>query len=416
MIDIDAPYSAAAEAPVSGGAGRAFLAGARLPNQATVHSLDVADGRLRWSTAVGDPRSTDIATSLPALRGDGGAWIAVHEFDHGVTLHGIDARGSPDARIALPDTYPLARAGDLGSKLMLRLAADDAAVIGSWSYRSVRDYGLIAYTPSGARLWSAPEWLLARAGRLSLSCPVPTRPPPGSAVIAPPEVLTLVARDAVSGAVLWRSSFDDASVCALASGSLYLIDRSGAFVDAREQAARVDARFLAGELAEAELDESWGRCIPRAPTRLRAFDAQSGQERWAIECGAQVLSVAASESGVGVLCHELSGALRLRMLSPAGTQRSDHLLHNAAGCNPLRQPNVDAALVSGDGCVIALTSESWSSHDWDGRLRQSGPVPAPCFGFEPRIVDRWLNVASAVMVAGRLVLRAGRRVWILPHP
>jgi hypothetical protein len=104
------------------------------------------------------------------------------------------------------------------------------------------------------------------------------------------------------------------------------------------------------------------------------------------------------------------------MLSPAGTLRCDHLLGNAAGCNPLRHPSIEAALVIGDGCAIALTKEAWFSHDWDGRLRESGPVPEPCFGFEPRIFDRWLNVASAVVVAGRLVLRAGRRVWILPEP
>lgn len=83
-------------------------------------------------------------------------------------------------------------------------------------------------------------------------------------------------------------------------------------------------------------------------------------------------------------------------------------------CDPRKQPSERAALVSAGESVAVLNAEKWVSMGFDGVIRATGALPAPCFGFEPRISDRWLTVPSAVVVDGRLVLRSDRSVWIVP--
>jgi outer membrane protein assembly factor BamB len=415
-FDADPPFCGAGEPPVAAG-GRAFVAGVAgdSPGDASLQAIDVADGRVAWATTFpSDDFARDLATSLPLPRADGGAWLAVHQFDGGVVVHGADGEGRADARIDLPDEYPLSGASDLGSKVMLRLGATlDGEVLCAWTYRQVRQYGVTLYGADGTAVWSAPEWLLACDGRVAITCPAPDRHA-RSASLVPANRTRLAAREARSGDLLWQAEVEDATVAALADGTLYLADRAAALGDVRAQEAAIEARFLDGEMTDDALAAAWAGASPRVPMQVRAIDAATGRARWTLDAGAQVLGVVASAAGVAVLSHELDGGVRVRFADLAGAPLVDAVLDDGPPCDPRTMPTDRAALIPAGESVVVLTRERWIAVDFDGRRRASGALPAPCFGFQPRGADRWLTVPSAVAVDGRLVLRAERDVWIVP--
>lgn len=332
-IEVDPPSCGAAEQPVAVGR-RAFVAGVRgaSPGGATVCAIDVVEGRAAWTvTFPSDDYARDLATSTPLPRPDGGAWLAVHQFDGGVVVHGVDAEGRIDARIDLPDAYPLTGASDSGSKVMLRLAAAGAREDGflcAWTYRQVRTYGVTRFGARGDPIWSAPEWLLACDGVTAITCPAPERRAVGasadrSSSTYPPLAMTLLGRDVHTGAELWRSHVQDTSVGTLTNGRLLLVDRSSAFDDARQRERELEERFVEGALSEAELDAAIEHLVLGAPTRVRAVEATTGVELWRLDGGAQVLGLAAGAGGVAVLARDPAGTIRLRAATVDGSPGAD---------------------------------------------------------------------------------------------
>jgi outer membrane protein assembly factor BamB len=417
VMEVERPFCNAVAAPVFGADGRVFVAGVckgegSEPGSPVVYAFDSNAGRLEWSTSL--PTSElafDLATSLVVPRADGGVWLAVHEFDQGVVIHGMDVQGRADQRIEMPGEYPLCGAGDAGSKVMLRLLGNTAGVLCGWTYRQVRHYGMTWYNNAGVSVWSASEWPLAGDETVVVGCTVPQRFTSSGASAEP---MQIVARDVRDGSVLWKLDTSDTTVASLAAGVLYLVDRSRALTDAREQQRVIEAEYL-GTVADSALDALLVSALPRFPMHVRALDAATGVERWSSACGAQILGVCASASGVAILHHERDGTIRLRVLDSAGRHAGNYEVDSAIPSDPRRMPSDVATLMDAGDSVIVLTATRWLRIAYDTTLQSQGVLPAPCFAFEPRISDRWLTRASAARVANsHLVLRSQRSVWFVP--
>jgi hypothetical protein len=332
--------------------------------------------------------------------------LAVYEHTAGITVLSADHEGKILSEDALEGTYR----SDVGAKHMLAPVepAPGGSYILSWAYRQVREYELACRRPgSPVPVWKSPEFLLAANTELVFG------------MTTPREESRLVCRAKADGRELWAIEGQDLLVARASDRNLYVVDRGARLAERRAADASAEEAFLAseeGDRGALARYEAARAPMPRTPTRVRVVDVLTGRDRCGVDVEGDVIDVAASPDdqalsivsstpeGRGLLAHHASedGARLGGTTVVPGRQLATW---------PPSEERGPCILARGIWHIILATEDEMWCYDAPGAERWALPLPAPCRGFRPRMVDRLLPLMNAAYVPGRLFLRRGQKLW-----
>lgn len=244
----------------------------------------------------------------------------------------------------------------------------------------------------------------------------------------------LVARSVSDGRALWSLGARSRTVAGTGNGMFFLLDRSARVAEDAARRITCDEELLEALAEEPSLmgdalDNLQRNLLAqrpvRAPSRVVAIDAVTGEERWEANVPGDVVSIAGPGGGL------------LAVVSVTGTEAHLHRVDAATG--ELRGASSLGAgwpgspfdpwsgrlsfeLWSNEMPAIAGIDEQaivWSSPEALFAERLTEPfdrlwrwsLPAPCRGFRPRVLDRVLNEPSIRVGDGRIYLRDGWSLW-----
>jgi len=422
------PYSGFVERPVVS-EGVVLLAG----DDASAVALDGATGRQIFLLSV-PLESAEGYAGLPLPLGEGRSLVAIYQKDAWLRVHRVGPDGEIEA-IDEPGAEEEARGGDAriaahdGScKLFLmplaRGVADDYLV--SWIYRQVRYHRTECRAFGEGLRWACEEALLATTADVALGVTTPVR--------GTDDRGTLVARDKRIGSELWSMPARHRTVAGASGRVFYVLDRSARMAEDAARKVACDEEMLE---ALAEEPALMGEALDRverslrakrpvlAPSKLVALDARTGAPLWEAELPGDVVSFGGPGGDVLAVVGVEGTEARLHRLD---ARSGAHLGHSSLGAGWRASP-LDAwaqassfEVWSNDmPSVVAVDDEAivWSSPEelFAERLRApfeklwQWPLPAPCRGFRPRVLDRVLNEPSISVGEGRIYLRDGWSLW-----
>jgi hypothetical protein len=353
------------------------------------------------------------------------AWLRIHRVGPEGDIEAIDEPGAEeearggDARIIAHDgscklfLMPLARG-----------VADDYLV--SWIYRQVRYHRTECRAFSEGLRWSSEEALLATTRDTALGVTAPVR--------GTDDRGTLVARDKRIGSELWSMPVRHQTVAGAGERVFFVLDRSARMAEDAARKIACDEEMLEALAEEPalmgvaleQLERSLLAKRPvRAPSRIVALDAHTGAALWEAELPGDVVSIVGPGGGVLAVVSVEGTEARLHRLD-AGSGAD--LGHSSLGAgwraspfDPWSQPRAFEDWSNDMPAIVAVDEEAivWSSPEelFAERLRApfeklwQWPLPAPCRGFRPRVLDRVLNEPSITVGEGRIYLRDGWSLW-----
>lgn len=422
------PYSGFVERPVVS-EGVVLLAG----DDASVAALDGASGRQLFLLAV-PLESSEGYAGLPLPIGEGRSLVPMYQKDAWLRVHRLGPDGEIEA-VDEPGAEEEARGGDArivaydGScKLFLmplaRGVAEDYLV--SWIYRQVRYHRTECRAFGEGLRWACEEALVATTADVALGVTAPVR--------GTDDRGTLVARDKRLGGELWSLPARHRTVAGASERVFFVLDRSARMAEDAARKIACDEEMievlaeepaLMGEALD-RLERTLLEKRPvRAPSKIVALDARSGVAAWEAELPGDVVSIAGPGGGVLAVVSVEGTEARLHRLD---AQSGAHLGSSSLGAgwraspfDPWSQMRSFEVWSSDMPAIVAVDEEAvvWSSPEslFAERLRApfeelwQWPLPAPCRGFRPRVLDRVLNEPSISVGEGRIYLRDGWSLW-----
>jgi hypothetical protein len=365
-----------------------------------IHDLDGSPGFVVGYEATG---AWEVQTSEPAIAGHV-IRAAVYEHECELVVVAATADGTELPRTSLGSAYPL-HASDAGSKLMTRITAvsEDSFIV-SYAYRQVREY-FVGRFHDGANeaVWHAKEWLATASERAVLGY---TRPQERGARVNPldPNGTQLVCRDPRDGRVRWERAGSFVDVVGIAGDAVVLVDRTPRYAELRERERALDEGFLAGRVTDEEMAAEVGRDVwPTVPMTIRVVDVVTGADLATHDVDGEVISAHASEGLVSVITCDREARGELITWRGAGVTRT----FLPIGVRRSWPPAYSTPAIVGHAGDAAV----WADVD---AIHAARPItlPFPIWGFEPRMADRRLARANAVVAYGHIYARADDGLWI----